>query len=156
MADETRSISPLQVDRGLPLGNSDDAFGRRSVHTKIGNKPTEPIPVGNPGTPYFKDGASPTDPGNPVTLIDDTVPLGTTRMLSQILASCSVSGYLEVTAAGQVIATGRTAPGKTDILIPFNPPRPIPENIELKVTFTARLSTPVASVESYIQANDVL
>lgn len=33
------------MDRGLPIGNSPDAFSRRAAHVKVGNKSTEPIPV---------------------------------------------------------------------------------------------------------------
>lgn len=45
MADETPSISALTQDRGLPIGNSEDTFGRRSAHVKIGNLPSEPVPI---------------------------------------------------------------------------------------------------------------
>lgn len=45
MADETPSIAALTQDRGLPIGNSEDTFGRRAAHVKVANKVTEPIPV---------------------------------------------------------------------------------------------------------------
>lgn len=34
VVDETPSISSLQMDRGLPLGNSQDVQGRRALHVK--------------------------------------------------------------------------------------------------------------------------
>lgn len=43
--DETPSLAAVKQDRGLPIGNSEDTFGRRSAHVKIGNKITEPVPV---------------------------------------------------------------------------------------------------------------
>jgi hypothetical protein len=57
-------LSSLLMDRDTPLGNSDDADGRRALHTKIKNKPTEPIYVSGgtatanpfappPGTDYI-------------------------------------------------------------------------------------------------------
>lgn len=45
MADETPCVAALTMDRGLSIGNSEDTFGRRAAHVKIGNKITEPIPV---------------------------------------------------------------------------------------------------------------
>jgi hypothetical protein len=35
----------LAMDRGEPLGNSLDAFNRRALHVKVGNKTGEAIPV---------------------------------------------------------------------------------------------------------------
>lgn len=44
MAEEF-SVSALTMDRGFPVGNTEDIFGRRAHHVKIGNKLTEPVPV---------------------------------------------------------------------------------------------------------------
>lgn len=45
MTDETPAISPVLMDRGTTLGNSEDTFGRRALHVKVGNKASEQIPV---------------------------------------------------------------------------------------------------------------
>lgn len=42
---EIRTHSALAMDRALELGNSLDKFNRRSLHTKIGNSTSEPIPT---------------------------------------------------------------------------------------------------------------
>lgn len=42
---ESFANSSLLMDRGIPLGNSEDTFGRRALHTKVANDVTEPIPV---------------------------------------------------------------------------------------------------------------
>lgn len=45
MANEDFVSAQLVMDRSMPLGNSEDTFNRRALHTKIGNKTTEPVPV---------------------------------------------------------------------------------------------------------------
>ncbi len=45
MADETQVTSALTMDRGYPLGNSEDIDGRRALHVKVKNKLSEAIPV---------------------------------------------------------------------------------------------------------------
>lgn len=45
MANEDFVSAQLVMDRSMPLGNSEDTFNRRALHTKIGNKTTEAIPV---------------------------------------------------------------------------------------------------------------
>lgn len=45
MSDETYTLASLVMDRGLPLGNSEDNQGRRAFHTKVLNKPAEPVYV---------------------------------------------------------------------------------------------------------------
>jgi hypothetical protein len=42
---EDYCLSTLLMDRGQPLGNSEDSFTRRALHVKVGNKNTEAIPV---------------------------------------------------------------------------------------------------------------
>jgi hypothetical protein len=42
---EIPANSALIMDRGQPIGNTDDTFGRRAVHVKIGNKTDEPITI---------------------------------------------------------------------------------------------------------------
>lgn len=44
MAEQPTSAA-LTMDRGLPIGNSPDTFGRRSAHVKVGNLADEPIPT---------------------------------------------------------------------------------------------------------------
>lgn len=44
---EDKALSTLLMDRSEPLGNSEDTFARRALHTKVGNKLTEPVPVFN-------------------------------------------------------------------------------------------------------------
>ena len=46
MANETKVLSTLLMDRGEPLGNSTDSFNRRALHTRLGNTSAEPIPIG--------------------------------------------------------------------------------------------------------------
>jgi hypothetical protein len=43
---EDKALSNLLMDRAYPLGNSEDDFLRRALHVKIGNKITEPLPMG--------------------------------------------------------------------------------------------------------------
>lgn len=53
MADEQYVSAQLFMDRSTPLGNSEDTFSRRALHTKVGNKADEPVPV------EFKDATQP-------------------------------------------------------------------------------------------------
>ena len=52
MSDETPSISALNMDRGLPLGNSQDSDGRRAFHVldkqKFITKPFDSFEVSYP------------------------------------------------------------------------------------------------------------
>jgi hypothetical protein len=54
MANETPSVSALNMDRGIPLGNSDDGTGRRALHVldrlKFINKPFDSFSVAYPDT----------------------------------------------------------------------------------------------------------
>jgi len=45
MATEDPTNASLLMDRGLPLGNSEDVDLRRALHVKVKNKGTEPIPI---------------------------------------------------------------------------------------------------------------
>lgn len=49
MVNESESNASLAMDRGLPLGNSEDIDGRRAIHVKIKNKLTEAITILVPG-----------------------------------------------------------------------------------------------------------
>lgn len=50
LAQETTALSPLYMDRGLPLGNSVDIDSRRALHIKIKNTALEPITVVSSGS----------------------------------------------------------------------------------------------------------
>jgi len=54
MANETPSIAALQMDRGLPLGNSEGVDGRRALHVvdklKFISKPFDSFSVTYPDT----------------------------------------------------------------------------------------------------------
>lgn len=75
--DETYRISHLQMDRGEPLGNSEDADERRALHTLVRNSPDQPIPI--VGSFSFSQGFSTLSLGYPTQISVDSS--GATQLL---------------------------------------------------------------------------
>lgn len=48
---DTPVLSPLLMDRDIPLGNSEDDIGKRALHVRVSNKNTEPLPITFTSTP---------------------------------------------------------------------------------------------------------
>lgn len=115
MADESPTIAALQMDRGLPLGNSDDAFSRRALHTKIGNKTTEAIPVflTNPGPSAAQvkniyDQIPPLADGTETPIVSYTVPVGKTFYVERTQYSGETIGTYRLKIDGVIQAVGIT------------------------------------------------
>jgi len=102
MADEDKVYAGLAMDRGLAVGNSEDAFTRRALHVKVGNKISEPIPV------YI----SATRIGTVVNNYDEIllVPSGVLTTITTYSVPLSKTFYMErVTVSGTNIAEYRVS-----------------------------------------------
>ena len=110
--------------------------------------------LGVQGTPIFREGSDDTNPGNTVILISDSVPSSKTWTLYQVLASCRMSGILEVFSGTTRIASGRSSPGSPNIFLNWFPGRPIGEGVTVKVQFIAQPNSPVAPIEAYLMGTE--
>lgn len=158
MSDETPVTAALSMDRGNPLGNSEDVFLRRALHVKVGNKPGESIPVyeATPGTPFFAEADQVITPGVEQELISCVVPAAISRELMRLSVICRQEGSFDVLAGAVKIGSGRTGAAIPNVSFVWTPGRPISAGITIKVKFTARTGAPVTSnVEAYLQATDV-
>ena len=138
MASEVNTNSALIMDRGLPLGNSEDAFLRRALHVKVANKTSEPVPVyyvETPGDERLFPVRAITTPGAELSLINQTVPLNKTWYLSQVEASCSQDAVFNLYVNGGFVGAKRTGPGVLNAVFIFSPKFPISsgDTIEVKV-----------------------
>jgi len=154
----------------------DTATGRVYIDPNTG-KPTEIVPSGGlspsglwvplalnedgtlattdiVGVPHFDDAIEETTPGVEQTLIDETVPDGTTRNLSQVLVVTRVTGVFQVVSGDVVIGSGRTGPGGTGPMT-WSPPRSLAAGTEYQVLFQSRENSPPQDVEAYVQATDM-
>lgn len=115
MADiETQVQSALFMDRSGPLGNSADAFGRRALHTKIGNSVSEPIPTyqvnDDPNAEpknYYNEVAAVAS-GSETLLVSHTVAPGKVFYLGRVSASGENIALYRVKVNGATIDSKRT------------------------------------------------
>lgn len=108
-----------------------------------------------PGAPHFKDVVDNTTPGSEQTLLSETVPVGVTRNLLQVVVVCRMEGSFLITANGQAIGSGRTSGSTPNVVFGFNPWRPIPEGQEIAITFCQSFCSVPVKVEAYLQATDL-
>lgn len=106
---------------------------------------------GSSGTAFFAE-ASGTTTGAVQTVLTDTVPGSTTRSLVQVVVSTFSPGKVSVEIAGTEVASGRTAPGKPDVVLTFNPNRPASASDTIDVKFNGRISG--TDIEAYLFALD--
>lgn len=113
--DESPSNSALLMDRGKPIGNTEDVFGRRAAHVKIGNLPDEPIPVFVTSSTAASEsvvsvyGQSLAVPANtPTTVLSYTVPSGFVAHLERVECSGSNIGTYELIKNGVTLGKRRT------------------------------------------------
>jgi hypothetical protein len=149
------------MDRALSLGNSQDAFGRRALHVKLGNTEAEPIPVEIVGqvvvssTPKYFDYSDETEPGETTLVFIEQVPAGKTWLLYCINVSCRGSGVLRVTKNdGEIIGTRRTGPGCPNADFQWALPRPILEGETVAVEFEALPGVPAQPIEAFLQVSE--
>jgi hypothetical protein len=155
---EVETNSALIMDRGLPLGNSDDTFGRRALHVKVGNKATEPIPVtvtgGVAGTPFYADAQTSSTPGVEQTLITAATPASPARSLDSVVVACRTEGRFTISDGATIIGSGRTGPATPNARFSFSPRRTVTASGTVTVKFTARSGAMASDVEAYLQAVD--
>lgn len=118
------------------------------------------------------------DPSNPVpvfisygtikTLYDDDVTIADTDVtvlsytvtelklgIQDINSSCSIEGKMTFLINGSPVATSRSAPGKPDLTIKYNPYIEVVSGDIIEVKFKARPLSAVTEVESYINAVEI-
>jgi hypothetical protein len=144
------NLKDLEFDKFRPADNN-----KSKVATTIEQDPDSPVPVYQTyGNSYPLYGESSTSPGSEVELINDNVSASSIRVLDVNL-SCHIEGKVIVKIDGVAVATGRTAPGRPDVKIIFNPFREVLQNENLSVVFKARPGSIVSEVEAYINAASI-
>lgn len=107
------------------------------------------------GVEKFVENQTTTTPGSAQDLIDDTVPTGKYRLMSQVYVICRAEGSFVVTSDGNIIGEGKTGPANPSGLFSWNPQRPLSAGSQVKVTFTAAPGTKTGlPVSCYLQASD--
>lgn len=156
MADETPSISSLQMDRGLPIGNQQDVFGRRALDVIVGNSNSQPIPVtvtsGTTGTPFFTQVQTETTPGSQQTLLSFVVSAPTQSNLTQLVVICRQESEFFIQDNNTMIGSGRTGAASPNASFTWNPNRAVPTGDTITVLFEARAGSPISDVECYLMA----
>lgn len=111
--------------------------------------------VGLVGDPKFFDGDETTDPGNPVSVISETVPAGKVWQLSQFLGSCSLDGEFEVEIGITNVGGGETGSGVINLYFPWFPGRPMTAGQTVTVTFTQSADvTCTTNVRGHLQLTE--
>jgi len=116
MALETPTNSSLIMDRGIPLGNSEDIDQRRALHVKIKNKNSEPIPVATVPVQLNPSVLNITSPATPNTEFPITLPTGTAqfRLKSRKLTRMKLAYVL-----GETVTNYYTLPPGSDFYESF-------------------------------------
>lgn len=130
----------------------DATLDRSKVAVTIEQDPANPIPIYQTygiAKKLFDETLS--DPGNDVTVLAYTVTEVKLRILSVNL-SCFIEGAASFLLNGNKVATSRTAPGKPDCLIKYEPFLELVTGDQLEVKFKARPNSPISEVESFINA----
>lgn len=112
-----------------------------------------PVVPGAGGASYYDDVFETTTPGAPQTLVEQTVPPGTTRTLMQVIVITRVTGAFQVLADDALIGSGRTGPAGTGPML-WTPARSLAAGTIYKVLFQSRADSPAQDVEAYVQATD--
>lgn len=155
--DEQTVTSPLLMDRTGTLGNSEDVFLRRALHTKVGNKPTEPVPiyiVVQPGNTFFADGENNTDPDQDVSLLSGT--LDEETLFSKLLVSCRIESFIALKVDGITVATLRTGAATPNASFSWEPKRTFPAGAQYELTIKARAESPISSCEAHLMGTQII
>ena len=149
----------LVMDEGIPLGNSEDVFTKRSLHVKIGNKPTEPIPVfmsESFGVEICEYQTALTAfGGGSVTALSVTVPAAVTWYVSSVHCSCSQPVKFTIKKASSVLGVRRTTPAGHDSDLIFEPKFPIIGGTVLTVVVTSQSFVPQCVVDVTLMASEI-
>lgn len=133
-----------------------DAGGDNSkVAVTIEQDESNPVPVyqsfGETRNLYDENS---TDPGNEVIVLSYSVTQTSFRIV-KASTSCHIEGKMIISVNGSNIATSRTAPGKPDAQVSWYPYLELVSGDEVEVKFKARPGSPVAEVESFINATEI-
>lgn len=107
------------------------------------------------GTPIFPSFVGITDPGVTQNLISDTVSAGKTRLIRQVIVSCSAYGEYEILADGAIIGSGITSPSNPKDIFPFDPNFPVPSGKTIEVKFRSSANSPITSLKSFLMSNEI-
>jgi len=116
--------------------------------------PTYDVGGGAGGVPKYFDFSGLTDNTATKTLITTTVAVGKILNLAALHVSTRCSGKIEVTADGDVIATGRTAPGKPDINFVWALDRPVATGAVVNVDFTQFRPSIDVDIEAFLSGSE--
>lgn len=146
-------VANLISDKGIPVitydQNQNKFFILRSENGYL------PISISEAGTGDYLSATTQTTPGAAQTLIDDLVPAGKTRKITQSTVVSRTYGKYIVTVNGAIIGSGRTGPEKTKDVFTWNPRYTAVAGDEVKLIFTAHSDSPINDVEAYIMSSDI-
>jgi hypothetical protein len=112
---------------------------------------TTPVPTFETyGTPTRFFGETLSTAGSDVDVLEITS--STNLKVLTIGLSCFIEGKVTISVDGNKTITGRTAPGKPDVIFDLRPYIEVALGQVVTVTFKARPNSPQAEVESYITA----
>lgn len=144
----TTEVAPGAGSKLLAIRNDDGTY------TQIVSIDTTP-PVSSE-TAKFLDVTGVTTPGIDQTLIDDTVPVGKTRMMASVKVRCRWEGSFIILADGTQIGDGKTGPACPNAEMTWYPYRPVLSNQRIRVIFSAANGTrPGSGLSCYLQAWDI-
>jgi len=158
MIDNQEVLSSLLMDRGSPLGNSEDIFNRHALHVKIGNNPGEPVPVyltdATAGQNFFASVETITTPGAIQTLISDTNLSSVGRHVHTVYVICRIEGTAHFRINGSIVGSLRTGAAIPNARFSFDVPRSYLPTEIFTVDFTSRSGSPISDIECHIFALD--
>lgn len=147
------AIADLLSDKGIPMVTYDEALNRFFILRS--EQGVLPVSVSEAGDLVHLAANDVSTPGAAQDLITDTVPVGKTRKMTQVVVCCRSHGSYVVTSDSDIIGSGRTGPANPKDIFTWAPRKSEAAGKLLKVTFTANVESPSSDVEAYLMASDV-
>jgi len=153
---EQSSYTALVMDRSDPLGNSQDVFDRRALHTKVGNKPSEPIPtyLTSPANTFFVQTEETTDPGNDKLILSGT--LANDTLMSRLAVSCRSESRAVLKINGEFVAAIRTGAAQPNASFQWEPKRMFPSGSTYEVTIKSRPGSPINTCDAHMMGIETI
>lgn len=149
-------IVRLLLDKAIPIAGYDELNGLWRLLRTDGSGSLYVKDAGNAGNPLFHDYQGLTENGVEKILINETIPSGRSRSLSQLKITCREIGLYRIYINNVIIGSGRLGPSKINDTFIWTPRRLMLEADVYKLTYETFPGRPNKSIEAYWMLNEII